>query len=47
MSKNLNNIAINLTRITKKFRDRMEGFTREMIINAAKSLNNRMKVKSK
>ena len=47
MFKNLNNTAINLNRITKKFRDEIEGFTREMIVNAAKSLNNRIKLKDK
>ena len=47
MFKNLNNIVINLTRIVKKFKDEIEGFTREMVVNAAKSLNSRMKVKDK
>ncbi len=47
MSKNLSNAAINLIRIAKKFRDGMKGFTREIVINAAKSLNNRMKIKGK
>ena len=47
MPKNLSNTAINLTRIAKKFRDGVEGFTREIIINAAKSLDNRIKVKGK
>ncbi len=47
MSKNLSNIVINLTRIAKKFRDRMKNFTREIIVNVAKSLNDRMKIKDK
>ena len=47
MFKNLSNIAINLTRIAKKFRDGVEGFTREMVVNAAKSLDGRMKIKDK
>ena len=47
MSKNLNNTAINLTRIAKKSRDGVEDFTREMIVNAAKSFDDRMKVKDK
>ncbi len=47
MFKNLSNAAINLTRIAKKFRDGMESFTREMIVNAVKSLDGRMKIKGK
>ncbi len=47
MSKNLNNTTINLTRIAKKFRDKMKGFTREMVVNAAKSLDGRIKIKNK
>ncbi len=47
MFKNLSNTAINLTRIAKKFRDKIENFTREIVVNATKSLNNRMKVKDK
>ena len=47
MFKNLNNTAINLTRIAKKFRDKVKNFTREIVINAAKSLDSRMKIKNK
>ena len=47
MSKNLSNVIINLIKIAKKFRDRIKNFTREIIVNAAKSLNNRMKIKDK
>ncbi len=47
MPKNLSNTAINLTRIAKKFRDRIENFTREIVINVIKSLNGRMKIKDK
>ena len=43
----MSNVAINLTRIAKKFRDEMKGFTREMVVNVAKSLDSRMKVKGK
>ena len=47
MSKNLNNIIINLTRIAKKFRDKIKDFTREIVINVIKSHNGRMKIKDK
>ena len=40
-------MVVNLTRIVKKFRDGIDDFTREIVINAAKSLNDRMKIKDK
>ncbi len=36
-----------MTRITKKFRDKIDDFTREMVVNVAKSFDGRMKIKDK